>query len=103
MATVGSWKDPDLEGRCSGCRQCVPWALVERFTQLTRLSGSEEEAEAVEVHHGPSHGVRRAAHRPSSSLPHQPARQGNAADDGRRGPGVPRQDPSFSPSTMARK
>jgi len=48
MATVGSWKDLDLEGQVLGDIGIdVPWALVERFTHLTRLSGSDEEAQAV--------------------------------------------------------
>jgi N-acetylated-alpha-linked acidic dipeptidase len=48
MATVGSWRDADVEAAVLGDISIdVPWALVEEFTHLTRLSGSADEAAAV--------------------------------------------------------
>jgi N-acetylated-alpha-linked acidic dipeptidase len=48
MATITTWKDSDLEERVlADVSLDAPWGLVERFTELTRLSGSAEEAEAA--------------------------------------------------------
>ncbi|HQX63906.1 MAG TPA: peptidase M28, partial [Thermomicrobiales bacterium] len=44
-----AWSDPATEAAIlDDISLDEPWALIERFSQLTRLSGSDEEAEAVE-------------------------------------------------------
>lgn len=49
MATLGSWKDADVEAAVlADVSIDVPWGLVEEFTHLTRLSGSADEAKAVD-------------------------------------------------------
>lgn len=48
MEGLGAWSDPELEALFLGSISLdEPWALVESFTTLTRLSGSEDEAIAV--------------------------------------------------------
>jgi peptidase M28-like protein len=48
MATPGSWKDTAVEAAVLADLSIdAPWALVEEFTHLTRLSGSDDEAAAV--------------------------------------------------------
>jgi N-acetylated-alpha-linked acidic dipeptidase len=48
-AAFATWKDAELEGKLLGDVSLdVPWATVERFASLVRLSGSREEREAVD-------------------------------------------------------
>ena len=48
MAAPGRWSDPALESAILGDLAIdEPWALLERFNTLTRLSGSDDEATAV--------------------------------------------------------
>ena len=49
MNTLGTWKDETLESQIlDEIAIDEPWSLLERFNTLTRLSGSEDEAKAVE-------------------------------------------------------
>ncbi len=100
MATVGSWKDRDLEGQILGDIGIdVPWALVERFTELTRLSGSDDEARAVTAitDRLTEYGVPHTVHHPVCliSLPGK-ATLRTTGDGGRE---YRVKTPSFSPAT----
>ena len=47
--TVGAWKDSAVDERILNAISIgEPWALLERFNTLHRLSGSEDEATADE-------------------------------------------------------
>ena len=96
----GAWKDAALEERLLGAIGLdVPWGLVERFTGLTRLSGSEDEAKAERLitDQLAAFGVDYTVHRPTCliSLP-GPATLRTTAPGG-RSYGV--KTPSFSPHT----
>jgi N-acetylated-alpha-linked acidic dipeptidase len=100
MATVGSWKDVSAEAAVlADVSIDVPWALVEEFTHLTRLSGSEDEAAAVKyiTEQLTSFGVPYTVHHPVCliSLP-GPATLRTLGDRGRE---YRVKTPSFSPST----
>jgi N-acetylated-alpha-linked acidic dipeptidase len=46
---ITAWQDPELEGELlESITLEAPWAAVERFSTLVRLSGSEQEREAVD-------------------------------------------------------
>ena len=104
MATPGSWKDADLERHLlDQITLDVPWALVERFSHLTRLSGSEEEAEAERAltEQLAAFGVEHTVHRPTCliSLPGK-ATLRTTGDGGRE---YTVKTPSFSPTTGGRE
>ncbi|HUG15599.1 MAG TPA: M28 family peptidase, partial [Thermomicrobiales bacterium] len=100
MAQPGSWTDPALEERVLGQITIdEPWALVERFSTLTRLSGEPEEAVAVDyiTDKLTSFGVVHTVHHPTCliSLP-GPATLRTLGEDGRA---YTVKTPSFSPHT----
>ena len=100
MARPGLWKDEALEQEILGQISIdEPWALVERFSTLTRLSGSEEEAVAVDYITGKldEFGVSYTVHRPTCliSLP-GPA---TLRTTGPNGKSYRVKTPSFSPHT----
>src|SRR4051794_14150507 len=100
MATVGSWKDSDLEAQVlADVSIDAPWALVERFTELTRLSGSDDEAKAVSyiTDRLTEYGVSHTVHHPVCliSLPGK-ATLRTMGDGGRE---YRVKTPSFSPAT----
>ena len=100
MAAPGLWKDTDLEQQIlDQISSDEPWALVERFSTLTRLSGSEDEATAVDYITGKldDFGVAHTVHRPTCliSLP-GPA---TLRTTGKGGKSYRVKTPSFSPST----
>ena len=104
MVTLGSWKDTDLEQRILGdVRIDLPWALVERFSQLTRLSGSAEEAEAAQfiTNHLTEFGVQYTVHHPTCliSLPGK----ATLRTIGAGGREYRVKTPSFSPATDGRE
>ena len=100
MVNPGHWKDAELEDDIlSQLSIDEPWALVERFSTLTRLSGSEEEALAADYITGKldDFGVEYVVHRPTCliSLP-GPA---TLRTTGENGKSYRVKTPSFSPST----
>jgi hypothetical protein len=67
MTTVGAWKDSALDARIlDEVSKDAPWALVERFNTLHRLSGSADEAVAVDYITGKlsEWGVQHTVHHP---------------------------------------
>jgi hypothetical protein len=67
MASPGTWTDVALEERVlADIAIDEPWALLERFSTLTRLSGSDEEAQSVDYITGrlDAFGVAYAVHHP---------------------------------------
>ncbi len=100
MAHPGQWKDTDLEDQILGQISIdEPWALVERFSTLTRLSGSEDEAVAVDYITAKlgDFGVAHTVHKPTCliSLP-GPATLRTTGDNGKS---YRVKTPAFSPST----
>lgn len=94
------WKDEAAEAAILGDISIdEPWALLEEFSQLTRLSGSEDEARAVEYITGKldDFGVGYQVHHPTTliSLP-GPATLKTLGDDGRE---YRVKTTSFSPHT----
>lgn len=97
---VSTWRNTDLEQVIlNDISIDEPWALVERFSILVRLSGSEEEAKAVDYITGrlSAWGVPYVVHHPTCliSLP-GPATLRTLAPGGRS---FRVKTPSFSPST----
>ena len=100
MAHPGLWKDTDLEQTILAQISIdEPWALVERFSTLTRLSGSDDEAVAVDYITGKldDFGVGYTVHTPTCliSLP-GPA---TLRTTGENGKSYRVKTPSFSPMT----
>ena len=98
--TISNWKDEPTERTIVGDISIdEPWALIERFSSLTRLSGSEDEAEAVRYVTGrlSQWGVPHTVHHPTVliSLP-GPATLRTLGPDGRA---FRVKTSSFSPST----
>ncbi len=105
MATgsLGQWKDTAVEqGLLDQIGIDVPWALVEEFSTLTRLSGSEDEAKAVRSITGQlgAFGVDHTVHYPVCliSLP-GPATLRTTADNRQ----FTVKTPSFSPATAGKE
>ena len=95
-----SWKDARLEAELlDDITLDLPWGLVESFATLTRLSGSEDEATAVELITSKlaSWGIPHAIHHPTCliSLP-GPASLRIVGDDGRA---FTVKTPAFAPHT----
>lgn len=102
--TISSWKDEVTERAIVGDISIdEPWALIERFSSLTRLSGSEEEAEAVRyiTERLSAWGVPHQVHHPTCliSLP-GPSSLRTLGPDGRS---FTVKTSSFSPSTGGRE
>jgi N-acetylated-alpha-linked acidic dipeptidase len=100
MATIGSWKDTNVETALLGDISIdVPWALVEEFTHLTRLSGSADEAAALKfiTDQLASFGVSHTVHHPTCliSLPGK-ATLRTLGENGRE---YRVKTPAFSPAT----
>ncbi len=100
MAKPGLWKDTGLEEEILAQISIdEPWALVERFSTLTRLSGSDDEAVAVDYITGKltEFGVAHTVHKPTCliSLP-GPA---TLRTTGANGKSYRVKTPAFSPST----
>ncbi|MBX5446780.1 MAG: hypothetical protein IRZ30_16600, partial [Sphaerobacter sp.] len=50
LAAITQWTDPELEREIVDAVSLdVPWKLIEDFSTLHRLSGSEDERRAVEL------------------------------------------------------
>src|SRR3989337_1141644 len=95
-----AWKDTDLEQQILDTINLdEPWALVEQFSTLVRLSGSPEEAEAVAAITTKLAGwnIPFEVHHPTCliSLP-GPATLRTTGDDGKS---YTVKTPSFSPNT----
>lgn len=104
MTTLGRWKDAALEQAVlADISIDAPWGLVERFSTLTRLSGSEDEATAVEeiTSRLREYGVEHTVHYPVCliSLP-GPATLRTTGPSGRA---MTAKTTSFSPSTGGRE
>lgn len=100
VQSLGAWKDTALEQTMLQQTTIdVPWALVERFSHLTRLSGSADEAEAVRLiaEQLTAFGVDHTVHHPICliSLPGKATLRTTGAD----GRAYTVKTPSFSPST----
>ncbi|MBX6341039.1 MAG: M28 family peptidase, partial [Thermomicrobiaceae bacterium] len=97
---IATWRDAETEERVlADISLDEPWALLERFSGLVRLSGSEDEARAVDYITGrlDAWGVPYRVHRPTCliSIP-GPATLRALGPDGRE---FRVKTPSFSPST----
>lgn len=95
-----SWRDPATEAAIlDDISLDEPWALVERFSELTRLSGSADEAQAVEYITSKltTWGIEHAVYHPTCliSLPGQ-ATLRTLGDDGNA---FTVKTPAFSPTT----
>lgn len=104
MTRPGSWKDEAFESRVlEQISIDEPWALVERFSTLTRLSGEPDEAVAVQyiTDRLDAFGVDYTVHRPTCliSLP-GPATLRITGDGGKS---YTVKTPSFSPHTNGRE
>jgi N-acetylated-alpha-linked acidic dipeptidase len=100
MARPGQWKDETFEATIlEQISIDAPWALVERFSTLTRLSGSEDEAVAVQyiTDQLSSFGVDYTVHHPTCliSLPGK----ATLRTTGSGGKSYTVKTPSFSPHT----
>ncbi len=100
QGSLGAWKESGLEGQLlEQITIGAPWALVERFNGLTRLSGSSDEAEAERfiTDQLTAFGVEHIVHRPVCliSLPGK-ATLRTAGPGGRE---YTVKTPSFSPHT----
>jgi N-acetylated-alpha-linked acidic dipeptidase len=100
MMRPGQWTDTNLEQSIlSQISIDVPWALVERFSTLTRLSGEEDEKIAAKyiTDRLTEFGIAHAVHHPTCliSIP-GPARLRTLGNDGRS---YIVKTPSFSPHT----
>ena len=98
--TISNWKDESTERTIVGDISIdEPWGLIERFSTLTRSSGSSEEAEAVRyiTDHLSAWGVDHTVHHPTVliSLP-GPATLRTLGPEGRS---FRVKTPSFSPAT----
>lgn len=98
--SLGAWKDVALEQALLGQLAIdVPWALVERFASLTRLSGSADEATAVGAitEQLAAFGVDYVVHRPTCliSLPGK----ATLRTTGEGGRAYTVKTPAFSPTT----
>ncbi|MFS8533074.1 MAG: peptidase M28, partial [Sphaerobacter thermophilus] len=50
LTTITQWTDPELEREIVDAISLdVPWKLIEDFSTLHRLSGSEDERRAIEL------------------------------------------------------
>ena len=100
---LGQWKDTAVEhGLLDQIAIDVPWALVEEFSDLVRLSGSEDEAKAVRsiTEQLAAFGVDHTVHHPVCliSLP-GPATLRTTADNRQ----FTVKTPSFSPATAGKE
>ena len=97
---IQTWRDTDLEAAIlDDITLDEPWALIERFSTLTRLSGSADEAQAVDYITGKlsGWGIEHAVYHPTCliSLP-GPATLRTLGDGGKS---YTVKTPSFSPTT----
>ncbi len=104
MANPGAWKDTVLEEDILNQISIdAPWSLLERFSTLVRLSGSEEEAEAARAitDRLTEFGVPHTVHRPRCLISWPgPATLRTTGDTGRQ---FTVKTPSFSPSTAGQE
>ena len=98
--TISDWRDPETERAIVGDVSIdEPWKLLERFSTLVRLSGSEEEAQAVAYVTGrlDEWGVPYVVHHPTCLISWPgPATLRTLGPNGRA---FRVKTPSFSPST----
>ena len=103
MASIGSWKDTTVEeALLADISLDVPWALVEQFSHLTRLSGSDDEAAAAKyiTDRLSEFGVPHTVHHPTCLIS-LPGKATLRTTGGGREYRV--KTPAFSPSTGGRE